>query len=296
MILILTRWRRASQTTLLASLLVVSACAAPGQPAPTGPRVIATTSILAAVAGSLDLEVASLIPDGVDPHDFEPAARDLASLRSADLVVAIGLGLEGSLGDALDLARADGIKVLDIGPLVDPLIAPGGSPDPHVWTDPSKMAIAVKAIGQKMAEIDDSRDWKTATAAAEAEMAATDDQVRAALDRVTNRRLVTDHLTLGYLAHRYGFEVVGSLIPSASTLGSPSSRDTAALLNAIRTDRIPAIFVQPGGPEAFAESIASQAGFPVKVVEIRVESMGPDNSGYREWMLQLAHTIAGGLG
>ena len=60
--------------------------------------VVTTTNIMADwvsnVAGD-SVEVCSLGPIGADPHTFQPGARDVARIAEADLVLSVGLGLEG---------------------------------------------------------------------------------------------------------------------------------------------------------------------------------------------------------
>jgi len=292
MILIIARYWKVG---LIAAVLLLAACA--GSQQGEGPRIIATTSILADVAASLDVEVATLMPNGVDPHDFEPTARDIAALTSADLILAIGLGLEDSLHDALESARSAGVTVLEIGPLVEPLPMPGGGLDPHVWTDPIRVARAVAAIGESLAAIDSSRTWEEPVNAAVDDLERLDEEIRGSLVGVTQRNLVSDHLVLGYFAARYDFEIIGALVPSTSSLAAPSSRDIADLIALIRENSIPAIFIQPGGPAGLADTVASQVGFPVEVVEVRIESLGPGaDSSYRGMMLELARSIGDALG
>ena len=78
------------------------------------PDVVVTYSVLAAfvsglVAGVAD--VVTIIPDGQDPHTFEPSAKDIASLNDAAFVVANGLGLEAGIDNALTNAAESGTDV-----------------------------------------------------------------------------------------------------------------------------------------------------------------------------------------
>lgn len=280
----------------LALLLVVSACA--GGTSTEGSRVIATTSVIADLTSSLGVEVDSLIPPGVDPHDYEITARQMRDLLEADLIVAVGLGMEEGLEAALDEARAGGVEILEIGPLVDPIPLEGGVFDPHVWTDPARMGIAVTAIGETLERLGILDVGSGAVEESNRELADLDEELRGILAGVENRKLVTDHLTLGYFADRYDFEVAGTLIPGTSSLGAPSSRDVADLVEVIRVEQLTAIFIEPGGPTDLARTVASQLDFPVSVVEIRVGSLGPEgteSASYRGMMLELARAIAGSL-
>ena len=76
--------------------------------------MVVTYSVLAAVVSDLvegSANVVTLIPDGQDPHNFEPSAKDLETINNAALVVANGLDLEEGLDDALSNAQQAGVNV-----------------------------------------------------------------------------------------------------------------------------------------------------------------------------------------
>jgi zinc/manganese transport system substrate-binding protein len=100
------------------ALLVLGTLAACGDDAGAGddrPTVAVTTTVLGAVVRDLvgdAAEVRVILPEGVDPHEFRPSARDVEALGDADLVVVNGLGLEEGLTGAVDRARDDGVPVI----------------------------------------------------------------------------------------------------------------------------------------------------------------------------------------
>lgn len=76
-----------------------------------------------------------------------------------------------------------------------------------------------------------------------------------------NRKLVTSHDTFGYFADAYGFEVVGTALPSFSTETSdPSAGETAELAEEIRDTGVPAIFTENVSNPALMEQVASESG------------------------------------
>lgn len=80
------------------------------------PTVVVTFPVLGAVVSELVGGVADVVvvmPDGVDPHEFRPSARDVETITTADLVVANGLGLEEGLADALEQAERAGVPVFE---------------------------------------------------------------------------------------------------------------------------------------------------------------------------------------
>ena len=93
--------------------------------------VVATTTILGDMISNLvgsDAELEVLLPVGADPHDYRPSAAQVALLHDADLVVSNGLGLEEGLIDVLEAAEADGVNLLEVGDLLDPIEFGAGGP------------------------------------------------------------------------------------------------------------------------------------------------------------------------
>jgi zinc/manganese transport system substrate-binding protein len=263
------------------------------------PLVVATHSILGDVATNVFGDTATVevvMPAGADPHEFEPSAADVALLNEADLVVANGLGFEVGLVDALDAAAEDGVDVLELGEQLDPLpLAEGDGEDPHWFTDPRRTVRAVGSIADAAADVPGiDTDAVGAQAEAYADAVTTADaeigddlQVIPARDR----RLVTNHEVFGYFADRYGFEVIGTVIPSGTTLAEPSSADLSALVDTIDETGVPAIFADTSSSSDLADVLAEETGQDIAVVELFSESLGEPGSG-GETYLQLIRTNA----
>ncbi|MFQ5523556.1 MAG: metal ABC transporter solute-binding protein, Zn/Mn family [Acidimicrobiia bacterium] len=282
--------------SLLVSLAMIAAACSPAveEPFPqqAAPLVVTTTSILGDVVVNLvdgEAEVEVLIPSGTDPHEYQASPRQVARLRQADLVVANGLGLEETLADVLAAAAADGVKVLEVGPRLDPLPLgdvpcdpeSGVGCDPHVWMDPLRMVEAARLIAAELADIAPEVDWASRAESYVSKLEAAHEEIVGLLADIPEERrvLVTNHEALGYFADRYGLEVLGAVIPGGSTLGEPSSADLAALVELIRVRGVPAIFAETTQPLALAEAVAAEAGRPVAVVRLYTGSLGAPGSG-----------------
>ena len=84
---------------------------------------------------------------------------------------------------------------------------------------------------------------------------------------------------LGYFADRYGFEIVGTVVPGGSTLSDPSSSELAALVAEVEAAGITAIFAETTEPTALAEAVAAEAGEAIAVVDLYTGSLGEKGSG-----------------
>ncbi len=273
----------------VAVVLLAAACGDAGQADDPGKvTVVATTTILGDLARTIvgdDGEVDVLVPAGADPHDFQASARQVAAIVGADLVLANGLFLEQGLDDVLDSAIGDGANVVRIGEFLNPQPFvdqdSNSELDPHVWLDPSRMADAAEILALELGAIAPNIDWESRSAKYATELRDVDQEIEDLLAAVpTDRRvLVTNHDSMGYFATRYGFEIIGVVVPGGSTLADPSSAQVAALVARIADAGVPAIFAETTDSTTLAEAVAAETGRDVTVVELYSGSLGESGSG-----------------
>jgi ABC-type Zn uptake system ZnuABC Zn-binding protein ZnuA len=195
-------------------------------------------------------------------------------VAGADLVIVNGAGLEGTLLTTLQNAVGDTPIVDASAELPTRTPQPGepqlaaGEKDPHFWLDPKLVKTYVANIEKAFSAADPAgaATYAANAAAYDRKLDALDAWIRQQVAQVppAGRRLVTDHASLGYFADRYGFSVVGTVIPSASTGETPTARQLADLTQAIRASGAKAIFVDASDNPQLAEQIGSETG--VKVV------------------------------
>ncbi|MCC4250038.1 MULTISPECIES: zinc ABC transporter substrate-binding protein AztC [Microbacterium] len=295
---------------LAAALLLtgglLTACA-PG--ASERPLVVVSTNILGDVVSNLvgdDIEVITLMRPGADPHSFEISASEAARLRAADLVVSNGLGLEEGLQQHLDAAADAGVATFVAGDAVDVLpytsTDAGGADDPHFWTDPAQTIAVVDALVpvlEGMAGVDAAAvatraaDYREALEVLDADMTT----AFAAIPEA-QRALVTNHHVFGYLADRFGFRVVGAVIPGGTTLAAPSASDLADLVSAIDEAGVRTIFAESSQPDRLMKALAEEADVEVTVTELFTESLTDVAGGAPDYLTMMrvnTERIATGL-
>ena len=233
--------------------------------------VVASTSFLADIAQNVAgdrFQVRSLVPLGTDPHGFEPTPADLKDVAGADLVIANGAGLEGSLLTTLQNAVGD-VPVVDASSgLATRTPQPGeptldaGEQDPHFWLDPELVKTYVENITAAFSGADPAGAavYEANAAAYEKQLDEVDAWIEAQVEQIpeADRQLVTDHVSQGYFADRYGLIIVGTVLPSASTGDSPTARQLSDLTHRIEETGAKAIFVDAGGNPQLAEQIGAE--------------------------------------
>ena len=293
----------------LASVAVVACGGGESSTSADRPSVVVTYSILGAVVADVvgdAADVVVLMPNGIDPHEWEPSAKDIELLNQADLIVSNGLDLEGNVMEAIEAAEKGGvavfhatdhIEVIEFGAGVhqdDEEVALNGETehgdgDPHFWTSPVEMAAVVEALGVALADI--GIDTGDRAAMTKEELLNIDQEIRGLVESipVESRILVTGHESLGYFADEYEFEVVGAVIPSLSSEAEASAGDLAALKQTIADEGVSVIFTEMGTSPDVVEALADEA--QVSVVELSTHFL-PEDGTYKTFILQLASMIS----
>jgi zinc/manganese transport system substrate-binding protein len=294
---------------LALSLLALAACGDDDGAAGAsnrGPNVVVTTNVLGDVVSDLvgdEADVEVMMPPGTAPHEFEASSQQVAAMRDADALVTNGAGFEEGLTDAIEAAEQDGVPTFAAIDAVDTLELPGdGGTDPHFFTDPARMATAAQAIADFLVDEVPALDTPTFTGQVQAtvdDLHALDGEVERTLSVVPpdRRTLVTNHEVFGYFADRYGFDVVGAVIPAGTTQAQPSAEQLDELAHTIEERGVPAIFVETSSPTRLADALADEVG-DIDVVELFSESLGDEGSGgetYAAMMRTNATLIADAL-
>jgi zinc/manganese transport system substrate-binding protein len=271
--------------------------------------IVVTYSILGAVVKDLvgdKADVTVSIPNGLDPHEWEPSAKDIEAINNADLVIQNGLGLEGGMQKALQNAQQKGVKfftasdyitVRHVGPGEGiPSSSPDqltGAADPHLWMDPLSIKSVVSGLAPAMTQ-QLGLDVSAQAIDLESRLDALNNQIIAttAVISTDNRKLVTGHESMGYFAQRYNFKLIGVIVPSLSTQAEVSAADLAALKKTIQDNKVKAIFTELGTPASVAKQIGDETG--VKVVSLSTHIL-PSDGSYFTFMSNVANTITGAL-
>ena len=168
-----------------------------------------------------------------------------------------------------------------------------GDEDPHVWFDPIRMADGIGLIAAEIAEVDttlDAATWEARAAAYVEELMEVHEELVASFASIPdeNRQLVTNHDALGYLAYRYDFEVIGTVIPGSSTQAEADPRGFSELIQAVEAAGVPAVFAENTDSTVLAEQLASEvlgrSDLEVEVVRIYTDALGEAGSGAETYL------------
>src|SRR5215218_763151 len=278
MILMSIRAARLAAATTAALLL--SACGTAGGSGKHDVSVVAGFYPLEWAAervGGEEIGVSSLTPPGAEAHDLELTPQDVAAVSEADLVIL----LEG-FQPAVDEAAASeaGDRAWDAGQAADLSLTAAGhegedkedehddaAPDPHFWLDPHRLAAVGDALAERLAEIDpDAADTFERNAAdLRADLEQLDEEFRTGLADCAVRTLVTSHDAFGYLADRYGLEVVG--ISGLRRTQEPEPAQLAKIAELVDSEGVTTVYTETLVDPSVAETVADEAGVRTAVLD-----------------------------
>jgi len=276
----------------LAGLL--PACSS-SEPAETArPNIVVTYSVLGSVVTDLvgdAADVTTLIPDGQDPHDFQPSARDIEAINNADIVVSNGLDFEEGLLEVLATAETNGVPQLRVGNSITQRVVEGEHTiaDPHVWLSPANF---IQALPSLTAAINNATGLSIDATTALNQLTQLDKEINEVIGSISSCVMVSGHDEMGYFADRYGCTVIGAIIPSFSTTSEATAKQIADLKVLASSNNVKAVFTGLGTPAEVSEQLANELG--IAAVSLSTHYLN-GAANYREFMLNLANQIAEAL-
>ncbi len=230
-------------------------------------HVVATTNIVGDVVsnvGGSAIELTTLLPLNADPHAYEPTPGDFKAVSNAHVMFINGLGLEVFLEDMLKNVGT-GVPVVSLSERLDVLTFGEGVPheegvseesgedhdraayDPHVWFDPTNVMVWTDRVAQSLSILDpeNSSLYKRNAENYRERLQDLDEWIFGKVSQIPaqDRKLVTDHRVFDYFAVRYGFDVVGAVIPVYSSAAEPSAQEIAELQLRVQELGVQTLFV-----------------------------------------------------
>ena len=253
-------------------------------------RVVATTNIVGDVVhqvGGDAIELVQLFPPGTDPHSYQARPDDLRALNQAHVVFINGLHLEEAMAPVLEsldssapvIAVNTGVTPLEIQEEhadaekhadADEKAHHHEGADPHTWMDVRNVEVWVTNIATVLTALDPAHagEYMANATAYTVQLAELHQEIATTLAAMpaAQRKLVTDHDNLGYLASAYDLTIVGAVIPSLSTMAAPSAQELAALQQQIKREGVKAILVGTTVNPNVAQQLARDTGAVVTTI------------------------------
>lgn len=203
-------------------------------------------------------EVVSLVPNGVEPHDYDPTPGDLVKFSNAKGFVTIGLEF-GQIETKL-LTAVNDISVIDSKKDIVLINNSGGKPDPHIWLSPKNMEQVAKNIadGLKKADPKNTLEYDKNTQLEIQKQNQLDQEYSQGLANCKNRIILTSHSAFAYLANDYNFTQIG--ISGLEPDTEPTPGQLKELVDTAKKYKIKYIFYEELVDPKISNVIANEVG------------------------------------
>jgi ABC-type Zn uptake system ZnuABC Zn-binding protein ZnuA len=244
---------------------------------------------LAEAVGGERVAVTNFVPPNFDPEAYQPRPQDVARLKSARIVVRVGLDFDlwfdrllGQAGVRTGVQRGApgyvdasfGITTLDVRG--SSLGADGhahGSGNPHYWLDPKNAEIITGNVLQALVDIDpaNAAAYEYNRQAFLPRLAGKIKEWEVGLAPLNGVPMVAYHNSWAYFARRFRLDFVGFVEPKPGVPPSPSQ--LAGLIKTMRARQVPIMVRQPHEPEKDLAFVARQTQSAIVVLGASVGAL-----------------------
>ncbi|MGW2544426.1 metal ABC transporter substrate-binding protein [Kitasatospora sp. NPDC001574] len=307
-----TRSAIALTATALTAALALTACGSTGSAQGSDGKLNVVASFypmefLATQIGGEHVKVTGLTAAGVEPHDLELTAKQVANVKKADAVVYLK-GLQPTVDKAVaDSGAKHKVDATAASPLEGHHLAEGHSEgdghdhdeaagDPHIWLDPTRYAAVAKSVGAELAKADPAHaaDYQKNTDELVGRLTTLDQEFRDGLKDVRTRTFVTSHAAFGYLAEHYGLTQVA--INGVDPESEPTPARLADVQKAAKENGVTTIFFETLVSPKLADTVAKDLGLKTAVLDPLEGVKDPAKDTYLTVMKQNLTNLQAALG
>ena len=234
--------------------------------------------------GGDKVAVKVMVPEGTEPHEFDPKAENLVHMKESKVFVYNGLGMEKWAEKAIKAAGSDKLVVVEAAAKVKPIEITDeeereehGDHDPHAWLGLTTAVEEAEAIRDGLIKASpENKDYFNKNFENFAkEMKALQEKYRSSFDKAERKEFVTGHAAFGYLCRDMGLyqESVEDVFASGET----KEKKMKELIDFCKEHKVKTIFTEDMVSPALSETLAREAGASTEVIDtMEGESEKPD--------------------
>ena len=231
----------------------------------------------AAAVGGDKVQIKVIVPEGMEPHDFEPKPRDMETISKAKIFVYNGLGMEGWVEKTLIAIDNISLEVVDASQGAELIES-----DPHIWLSLKEAKNEAKNIKEALVKVDSlNKDYYEKNYAAyAAKLDTLYEEYKAKFNSITNKDFVTGHAAFAYLCRDFGLKQ--SSVEDVFAEGEPTPQKMEEMIEFSKANNIKVIFTEELASPEVSKTIARELG--AKVEKIYTIESKEDNKDYIESM------------
>ncbi len=225
----------------------------------------AMTEFAMAIGGE-KIDITTIVPSGVEAHDFEPKAKDMKNMSKADLFIYNGLEMEHWADDILKSVDNKNLVVVEASKGAD-LIETSkeeahehGQFDPHVWLSLKEAKVEANNIKEALVKIDSSNKdyYEENYKRFEKELDDLKDEYQSKIQPLENKTFVTGHAAFAYLCRDFGLQQYS--VEDVFAEGEPTPQKIKELVGIGKEVSLKTVFTEENVSPKVSETLAREIG------------------------------------
>jgi zinc transport system substrate-binding protein len=239
--------------------------------------------------------VSNITPSGAEPHEYEPTARDMATIEGSDLLILNGGGLESWGKNIRSNINADKTKIVMAGEDLTTMALIKEEQkvvDPHIWLSPILAQQMIDSIESGLSQVDPNNTlyYESNAKNLKEKLSVLDEEFKQGLSTCGDKNIVTSHSAFAYLAREYNLNQVS--IAGLSPEEEPSSKQMADIAKFAKDNNVKYIFFESLISPKLSETIAKEIGAQTLVLN-PIEGLTEEeiNSG-KDYFTEMRNNLA----
>lgn len=226
-------------------------------------------------------EVSCMVPDNMEPHDYEPKTKDFEALIKSDAFIYNGLGLETWVDQVKSVIGDKELRIVDSSEGVE-VRKEGEVIDPHSWLSLKEAEKQAENIKDTLVEIDEDNKayYEENYDAFVGELESLYNEYKEKFDNLSTKDFVTGHAAFGYLCRDFGLQQKS--VENLFAEGEPTPKQLEQLVTFCKDNNIKTVFSESLASPKVSETLAKEVG--AEVVPILTLESNEDDKSYVEAM------------
>ncbi|WP_297418591.1 zinc ABC transporter substrate-binding protein [Clostridium sp.] len=206
--------------------------------------------------------VTCLVPDNMEPHDYEPKTKDFQTLTKSNIFIYNGLGMESWVDKINESIKDKNVVIVDSSSGVE-VRKEGNAIDPHIWLSLKNAEIQSENIKDALIKLDEKNKeyYEANYNNFKGELENLYNEYKPKFDTLSKKNFITGHAAFGYLCRDFG--LTQKSVENLFAEGEPSPKQLEELVNFCKENNIKTVFSESLASPKISQTLAKEVGAEV---------------------------------
>ena len=223
--------------------------------------------------GGDKVEVICLVPDNMEPHDYEPKTKDFEKLTKSKAFIYNGCGMETWVDQVNEALNDKGVTIVDSSTGIE-VRKEENAIDPHIWLSLKSAEVQSENIKNTLVKLDEKNKdyYEENYKKFKEELESLYNEYKPKFDTLNKKNFITGHAAFGYLCRDFG--LTQKSVENLFAEGEPTPKQLEDLVNFCKENNIKTVFSESLASPKVSETLAKEVNaevVPILTLEAKEE-------------------------